>query len=289
MTRLFGRKVEVECGNRTAINMAPIVFSSDFDIEFEYRRNDSTTVVDTASVTIWNAGQKLGDLFQNLSKDTYIKIKGGYEEREGTLFSGDVTQIDPIAEGPNTGWRIIVGDGAVAINTPIVKAYRPKMDTKRIVDDVLDAMKNAGAELAAGMKKLVTEATSGKTEDGLTAIRQSAGSALEKILGKVNLEPRVVNDEIYFVDKATGELRDYSMNLSSTTGLIGSVKNSTRKEKDNKTTEGVTFQCLILPDIFPGRRVNIESRLVTGSFVVREVSARGNNRSGDWTMEVFAS
>jgi hypothetical protein len=289
MTRLFGRKVTVECGNRTAINMKPVIFDDQFHIEFEYRRNDSTTMADTASVTIWNAGQYLGDLFQNLSKDTYLKIRGGYEGREGTLFAGDVTMIDPIAEGVDSGWRVIVGDGAVALNVPVIKSYRPKMNTKKIVDDIFAAMKEGGAELAAGMKKVLDTAVAGKTEGGMTAIRDSAGAALEKILAPMNVEPRIVNDEVYFVDKQTGELRDYSMNLSPQTGLVGSVKRSTRTEKDNKVTEGVTFTCLILPDIFPGRRVNIESRLVTGSFVVREASARGSNYGGDWTMECFAS
>lgn len=286
MTRLFGRRVEIECGNR---GETAVKFGNDFDIEFEIKRNDSSTVADTASVTIWNAGQYLGDLFAFVNQNSYLKISGGYEGREGVLFAGDVTQVDPIFEGPNTGWRVVVGDGVNAINIPIVKAYRPQINTKKIVDDVLDAMKSAGAELAAGMKKIIESVTSGKTESGMTSLRESAGSALEKIMAKANLEPRVVNDEIYFVDKQTGELQDFAVNLSPATGLVGSVKRSTRTEKDKKVTEGVTFTCLILPEIFPGRRVNIESRLANGSFVVREVSARGSNHSGDWIMECFAS
>lgn len=286
MGQLFGRKISVECGNR---GQEAYVFGSDFHIDFEYRRNDSTKVADSATVTIWNAGRRLGNLFTFLDETSYIRISGGYAEREGVLFMGDVTQVDPIKDGVNSGWQVICGDGVGALKVPVIKSYKPQMNTGKIIDDILDTMKSAGAELAAGMKAVLAAITTGKIEEGMTAFRGSAGDALEKVLGKAGAEPRIVNDEIYIVDKETGELRDFSVNLTPATGLIGSPRRSTRTEGDNKVTEGVTFNCLILPDIFPGRRVNIESQLIEGSFIVREMTARGSNYSGDWTAEVFAS
>jgi len=63
--------------------------------------------------------------------------------------------------------------------------------------------------------------------------------------------------------------------LNASTGLIGSPS------KDKKGV--VTARVLIRPGLDPGRRVVLESALVSGSFEIRSLEIVGETRGNEWT------
>jgi hypothetical protein len=72
--------------------------------------------------------------------------------------------------------------------------------------------------------------------------------------------------------------------LSPTTGLLGSPEWSTPNKEGKPPTLKVTS--LLLPQILPGRRVQLDARAAKGVFKVQQLNHQGDTHEGDWRTEM---
>jgi len=292
MTKLYNRDVEITIGSRSNL-VDSVSFGVDFDIDFSVNMTASGKDPNTANVKIYNANVQDHDLFIFDFDDLYLQINAGYNNITGTLYSGDITYMNEYKENVNWVLEIVAGDGQKAAKDNIIQlSYKPDVSAKKIVNDIIDTMKNAGNIVVSSISETALSALAKKKEKAGRTISESAGDALEKMLDKFSYKYTIQNNEliIYAVDDA---IETDAIYLSEETGLINSpaIKRIEKGRKGKKTvTNGVEFDCLIQPNIKPGCTVEIDSinDSCSDQYVVQDVTVSGTTKDSNYHMRVFA-
>ena len=187
------------------------------------------------------------------------------------MFVGDVVKTVQKIESPDIITTIEVADGDNKYrNARLEKGYPPNTKLNPVFDDL---EKSIG--LSRGVREGVPEKTyahgltlSGLSRDHLDVLTRSNG-----------LEWSVQDETLQIIPEGQGTSESLIL-LSPDSGLIGSP---------NKTKKGVEFISLIQPKLRPGRRVQVDSRLVKGIFKIRKVTHEGDSHEGDFLSKCEAT
>lgn len=289
MVVLNTRKCEISLEMDTSSSSGGIKFNESFKIVFNIDRVADGTRPDSLNLTIYNVDF---DNYRTFKYDPLVNVKvlvkAGYKEQYGLIYKGDVTNIEYVKEGTENMLRITAGDGAVALKTPVAKTYS-NAQASTIAEDIIKEMKASGLEIAKGAIDAIKAKLTGEKETGKTIIKESAKKALNKVLKKNGLDYGVVNNELHVVDSIKRKIPDFGVKLSGLNGLIGYPNKKRDQQTDGTFKEFITFNCLLNPDIIPGREVEIDSKYITGKFIVQDMRINGDTwSSGEWMIEAEA-
>jgi len=260
MEHLWQRYAAVTLGNRE--NGEAVKYDG-LRIVFQVEKNSESNA-NTAKISIYNLGSKGRALAER--KKAFVLLEAGYGERFEQLFYGDVTRAYISRQGPDWVITAECGDGSVALRSVhIDKSYAPGTDVKNIIQDVVQGFVDQGKVVIGSLLGLKSE----KAQSGM-ALSGAGKSILDDLTRKQGLEWSIQDNTLQILP-SDRDIGRQAVLLSPSTGLIGSP---IRREVEGG--QGVEFKALILPQLFPGRLIKIESRQVTGFFKLREVSFAGD-------------
>ena len=238
---------------------------------------NATKNLETGASTIWNPTTHPPTLIFN----------AGYGDNVKNLFVGDIARVVTKYVGADIITTIEAGDGEEAFaKARLDKSFAPGAK----VGDVLDNIKKAMG-LGEGKDKGVMRNDSFLNGIPLTGL---ARNHLDMIAQRQNLEWSIQNNTLQFLPRGQATDEDVVL-LNGETGLIGVptktkvVNRSLIKSADGKDAQsGIQLLALLNPEIYPGRRIKVESKSVNGVFRVTKATYVGDTHAQPWYVEIEA-
>lgn len=214
-------------------------------------------------------------------QDAVVIVQAGYV---GTglsqIFNGNARTISHSYSGVDWITKVACGDGEKAIRTArISKSFKAGVDAKAVFKDLLGAV-----GLPSGNAQKTVDSASMRGLGAFTSgfsLQGSAYDLLHERARAAGLRLFVHDGQLQMLgDKDTTV--DTAVYLSADTGLKGSPE---RGEKGV-----VKARSFLNPDIFPGRRVQLDSLVIKGVFRCEKVVHKADTHGGvdEWesTMEL---
>ena len=235
-----------------------------------------------ATVRIWNLTRDHQAQIQEAA-DAQLVVEAGYEDDRGPeqLFRGEVSRARanqaPTSRTERSGQDVITfvegrDAGGAYQRARIEQSFEPDVQVSTVVRACADAL-GVGAgnvEELAGIAELGTGGT--MYPEGIVLSGQ-ASRELTRILRELGLRWSVQHGALQLLRR--GEpLQTRAIRLTPSTGLLGSPTVGTRGR--------VNARALLTPDLWPGRRVRLESERVQGRFSCRSVTYIGDSHGSDW-------
>lgn len=267
MSQLFLRKVVVQVHDLKLV---------DLDVSFEIEKSLAPKTPNSAEVRIWNLNPQNRQRLQELEK-VYVSIEAGYVSGTSLIFRGDLRDVVSSRDGSEWITTITSDSGRRARKKRILKSFAPGASVGEVLKSAAEAM---GVRLGNTAVKTVQAKIAGTQANKFFNGYALAGAIdyeLTRLARSVGLEWSVQDDELQFLD-AGRPLKEMGVKLTPQTGLVGSP------EPGNK---GVTeVRCLMIPDLFPGRRVQVDSEHIKGIYRIETTRHRGGTAERDWYVDL---
>jgi hypothetical protein len=267
VTELFGRKYRLQVDTLVIEGL---------DIEFEVEKSLDGKTPNSADVRIWNLNADHRKALQGLEK-VYVSLEAGYESGMSLLFRGDLRDAASARDGADWITQITSDSGRRARRARLAKSFAPASS----VSDVLQAAAKAmGVRLgntaakAAAAKIRGTQAA--KAFNGY-ALAGQLERELDRICRACGLEWSIQDDELQLLD-AGAPLQEIGIKLTPETGMVGSPEPGTKG--------AVNVTCLMIPDVYPGRRIQLESQHINGVFRVQTSKHSGTTADRRWYIDL---
>lgn len=272
--RLYGRRarisvdtVQVDAGDDTG-----------FDVEFEVEK-DLSGKPNTASLKIWGLSEDHRTALSAKAKAARprVRIEAGYIEGMSRIFEGDVRHLWHEHEGSEFVTHCETGDGERYVATGrIFRAWAPGTPVSTVLKDVARA-------LGAGDGNLQTAVISAALEGWGPVYTQGAAVAgktvniLNRITRSCGLEWSIQDGVLQILGQGQS-LAGTAILLNAETGLIGSPS----IDHTGKNAGQVLVKTLMIPDLFPGRKLHIDAANLKGDYRVEKAKYTGATNGNEW-------
>jgi hypothetical protein len=274
MTTLFDRAWNITVGD-VEVSRRIGAEQRGLDVEFTVKKTTKREP-NTCVLKIWNLAP---DTRKRLTdpKAVTVRVEAGYGKQVSQLYLGEVRALAPgEKEGTDIVTELTSGDGEKATQG---KRLAVPVGAKASAGDVL---RSIARELGLGLGNVNQMATKLATK-GLalypkgTVIHGNAARALDDYCRSAGLEWSIQDGALQILDRGAAlDSRPYILKYDS--GLLGSPK----LDKDGHVTANV----LMVPELRPGLRVQIESLAVNGLFRLIQVDYKGSTFGNDWGMTI---
>jgi hypothetical protein len=269
VSTLFGRRWRITIGE---------IQSETVDLRFKVTRT-LTARPGAAEIDVFNLSP---DHRRELAaaRRPLVRIEVGYRSVGPWIaFQGDGRRTLNTRDSADWITKVTAGDGEHALRSArLSRSFAPDVQLADVVRYVAGAMAvdtgNVLEQLQSrGLDRLGDAFPGGVVLHGLAEMH------LRQILDSAGLSWSVQDGVLQVVPRGRA-LRREAVLLSSSTGMIGSPE----VDKSNV----VKVNALLTPDLVPGQLVQIESRVVSGTFRIERTEATGDTRGDDWqvAMEV---
>lgn len=272
----FKRKIEIIVSN----NKNSVIISNlscKFSCERTIKKENNT-----GQLVIYNAKENTRNNL--LTSDSYVIVKAGYadEGNIGIIFSGVVTES--INKKSSNTWESELKVQEVGLNkeglkyTNISISYKEKTPLVKILNDI-SGMLNIPIIGLENSTKLIN--------NGFTYAGNVTNLILE-LEKELNTEDNGVyfdNNEMVVYKKNFQNSKFGVIRVTGESGLIGFpeiVQNE--KEKDDK--KRIKFKSILNPKFKINSVINLNSKNITGSFIIEKINHIADNFGGDFISEV---
>jgi len=253
---------------------------TDLNVRFTVKRSLSAKVANTCEIDIYNLAADSRGALQG-QRDVYVSLDAGYAAGASTIFRGDLAEAWSTRDGNEWITTVTSDDGGTKRKTKrIQKTYPAGANIPAMFESIATelglGLGNLGhvAASAAFLSTGMRTAPAGYTASG-SAIEQ-----LERLARACGLTFSVQDGQLQFLafNAATA---DAPIALNPATGLVDSPEMG--KDKSVKA------KALMVPGLWPGRRVELKSRHVTGLYRVDTTAHKGELDGADWGVELELS
>jgi len=264
----FIRALEVQLGT---------IKFQDLDAQFSVVRTTSKAP-NTCELKVFNLNPDHRAELAALS-DVFVSIEAGYAGEVSEIFKGDLREATSERDGADWITTISGGDGLKAIRRArINKSFAKGTKTGKVIQEIVKELGIDPGNLNEALlfdpefEGAGSEYLNGTTLSGL------ASTELDAILKSVGKEWSIQSNTLQILDRAK-PLEGFVFKLTPTTGLIGSPTIG---------SDGVVnARALLNGQILPGRKVQIESENIPGSFVrVDRAEFTGDTSGADWYVDL---
>lgn len=264
---LFGRRLRVQVDT---------LLLEGFDVRFEITKSLSPKTPNAAELKIWNLNADHRKHLQELER-VYLSLDAGYASGTSLLFRGDLRDVVSSRLGADWVTTVTSDSGRRARKQRIVKSFAPGSSVGSVLEAAAKAM---GVRLGNTAQRVVNAKIAGtkasKFFNGY-ALAGAIDEELDRLARSVGLEWSIQDDELQFLDYGA-PLAQLAIKLAPHCGLIGSP------EPGNKGI--VEARSLILPDVYPGRRVQVEAEHVQGMFRIETTKHIGSSFGEEWWIDM---
>lgn len=276
------RKVRLEAkgsGGSLKINEGGINLH-DLKIGFSITKGISSTQ-NSAQIKIWNLSQSsrnsLGKELDDITLEAgYLPANGG--GNVSIIFKGQIRDVEHTRDGADIITTLSCGEGDKAFrNSMISKTYKAGTPTKDVLEDIYKEFEKEG--VTKGEWKLPEDVGEFKRPYSVCGTCKREADQLSRSKGFYwSIQNGTM--EVIPSDGYVGGV----VFISAETGLIDSP---------TITDNGIKFKALLNPAVRPNRRVQVKSLTLemnseNGEYRVGQVSYQGDNRDGDFTINVEA-
>jgi hypothetical protein len=266
---------------------------TDFHIEFDITKSADSNM-NTAVFRIYNLNRDHRKQLQSLEeKDGYLYFRVGYaDEPLVLLFVGNIISYSARREGAEIITELTCGDGyRYIVDSDINVAYPENTSLTTIFNDLAKATgasigNISGKALGKVFKNGIT--LSGRVYNYLDQYCRTYHMSWSINDGVIDI--RDINSKSqstgYLITPENGLIGEPSETNNKVNKKKAKTKQSTEELVDDTPTAGVSFTCLLQPEIRPDRVVEVRSNFVGGFYAVKSVTHKGSFEGSDWYTEV---
>jgi len=277
MTQLFRRSWSIQIGttriSSISINLLTVKFSVEKSLEREPNR---------ATVRIANLSEALRRRIE-LEDDPQLEIRAGYEDLEDVIFVGDVRDAWSERDGADIWLVVESDDGGRSYRTArIARSFQPGTALATVIYACVDAIGvgRGNSTQIAPLAELDSGGTifaNGYTVDGV------AWRELDRVCRSASLRWSIQSGVIQ-LRRAGQPAETRAIRLSPGTGLVGSPSRGKRDPRQRRKRIGA--RSLLIPGLYPGRVVVLESAEVEGNWLCRRTNYIGDSSGQDWYVDL---
>lgn len=276
MSRAFRRAWSVTIGT-TRIESGTNELALKFSVEKSLEREPNKATVQIANLRPDRRRQ-----LEQLSSPQ-IELRAGYIDMEDVIFVGDARDIWSERDKTDVVTNIEAEDGGRSYRTATLeRSFTPNVSVVTVLRACTDAM-GVGIGNAASIISSAELDTAGDRFAGGVVLSGQAWRSLDRICRSCSLSWSIQNGVLQ-LRQAGLPAETRAIRLAPSTGLIGSPTRGMRDERTNR----VAYQarCLIMPGLYPGRVITLESSEINGGFLCRRVGFSGDSSGEDWFAEL---
>lgn len=252
-------------------------------INFTIQKSDSTTL-NTTKIKLWNLNSEQISILTKTGCS--IEITAGYGTSRPVIFKGTVANVNESLDSADRLIEIEAVDGFASLSeTTVSLSYSGKISTLKVFKDVANQLNLPVCYSATAQTTLensyfsngysfvgyaqyvlddICELTSlmWTIQDGVLQIRKSS-EGISTTIHKINKETGLINVP----------QRVYSSSTSNTDTTTDTVSDM---------LYGYEIEYFLDGSIGIGDRVYVESKIVTGIYMVSDLTIEGDNLEGNW-------
>jgi hypothetical protein len=209
-----------------------------------------------------------------------VRIEVGYDNQLSRIFEGDLQWAESTLNRVDWETRLQLGDGLRAYrHGRISKAYRAGATVKQLVTDTAKSMGLTVPTTVAQARELERQFANGVTLSG-PAYRE-----MTRLLAPLGKQWSIQDGRLQILGR--NETRaDEIIRISEDTGMKGSPSFGSPPDKKRPPILHVLTLCR--PEITPGGRILVESKVVNGLFRVERLRHNGDTHANVWDTEIEA-
>jgi len=223
-----------------------------------------------------------------------VQLEAGYKDDIGTIFRGDLRTLVIRREGPDLLIEIQATEGGHAYRSAEIKrAWKSNTPVSVVIQACAEAMDIGTGNLDRVINDLKITGVGSSFAHGY-AVRGNAFKALDKLIRSTNYQVSIQRGVLQFQERGQPVDRNI-FSLSSDTGLVGTpepIVDATVLGKDGKPSKkhqgGVKFKTLLLHQLRPGVKVNLDAENTKGDFNLTEVTFSGSSFGNEWNCDCTA-
>lgn len=256
------------------IEVSPDIRIKDLRIKFEIKKNIEPNL-NSGKVEIYNLSEEIRNRISS-TPDGIVRVFAGYKYNEGliSIGIGNISNVLHNIKNPDVVTTIYVKDGFNSLlNNNIALSFIDKTPLDDIIKSVIKKL---------GIPVKYTEFDASVLLNKGLSYFGSISRILSVLAVQFNFTWSIQNGELLIIDSASGTGLN-SVFLSEKTGLIENpdliIKNKQLAEL-NQNDYLVT--ALLQPQMEVGDNAVIDSSVLKGSFVVKDLIHLGDTRGNEW-------
>lgn len=257
MSLLFDRRVSLTFGlpgeTGTKIDSLRIAFKIE---------KTSEPFPNKAEIRVWNMKESSRSLAERSGLALFLDA--GYVSNTKGIFVGTDGRVLSSREGADIITTFEYGDGEKEFQTKTFdKSFSPSTPIRSIFSSVIEAL-----GLSEGDTSGIKDETllSGLTLSG------PVRNHLDTLTARQGLEWSIQDGALQII-KRGGTVLNGIVELGAGTGLIGSPK---------KKDKGLEVTSLLMPELVPGRTLQLNSRFLQGDYRILKVTHQGDTHGREW-------
>lgn len=281
---LFKRNVKVTCWRETVptdvtkfeVSRLPNQTEiKDLRVQFHIRR-DHSKHPNSCDVTITNLSQTTRADLE--TKPLMVQLEAGYNDVSRFMFAGDLRFAMTKMDGPNWHTLLQLADGDCHFRwSRMNKNYGKNTTVKTVLRDAAKSMgmvlpKHVEADPVLNQALPLGALAYGPTRDVLTKYLAPYGYSWSIQDGQLS----ILRDDRTHADTYR--------EIGEEFGMIGSPEFGS-PPKSGKPPH-MTVSMLLYPELRPGGKVKLTSKVKNGFFKIERVEHKGDTHGHDWTTEV---
>lgn len=281
MSKLYSRRYRVVIGDSVEIDGLDVAFH----ITKSTKKEPNKAEISIYNLSDDTRGKIEGkrDQLGKLKNPVAVDFHAGYRDGTSLIFAGDVHTIVTVKEGNDLVTKLYGGDGLAQVRQARV-SFGVKKGTR--FTDVFKKIAQGGGFNLGNLVEVTSDAKikdMGSTFPEGTVVDGSAYDELERLAESAGFEVSIQDRALQF--KKKGEAVDETaIELSADTGLIGSPSVEAQQDPGKKSPQEkfVVAECLLIPGIFPGRKINLTESNLKGTYEAVVVEAQGERSGEKW-------
>lgn len=251
------------------------------DINFEVQKSVEREP-NTAKIQVYNLSPHRRAQVRE-TEDLTVKLEAGYVGQTSVLFEGDVRTADSVPDGVDVIITLECEDGGTAYRaTRVNRSFEAGTSVQTVLRAAAEAMGVGDGNLREVSQTVELEGGGTMYPEG-TVLSGRACDEVDRIARSCGLTWSVQNGVLQF-RRGSQPLETTAIRLTPNTGLIGSPSRVT--ETQGQRHGLVDAMALLIPGLYPARKVVLESREVEGQFQVHRVKHIGDSAGADWFAEL---
>jgi len=269
LTQLFQRRAEIAVGG---------LLVSDLRVAFKIEKT-ARRAPNKCEIRVWNLNPDHRRQLEQLAttrRTIPVQINAGYVEALGTIYVGELRTARTERDGPNLITTLAGGDGARAQGARVSRAFGAGTPLASVLGHVADAL---GLGRGNSVEAFATAALGGNVREFAhgTVVHGRAADELDGLTRSAGLEWSIQDGALQVLPLGA-PLSTTAVVLSASSGLVGSPTVDAR---------GVLkARALLLPDLVPGRLVDVEGEILRGRYRIDKASLSGDTSGKDWHVEI---
>ena len=264
-----------------SIEISPDIKVEDLKIRFDVKKSILSNQ-NYCRVDIYNLSQATRNRIAS-DASSLVRIRAGYVQNGGlvSIGQGNVSNVIHTLQHPDIITTIYSKDGFNSIiDNNISLSFKENTTLKSVIDAIARDLK-----LPVKFADYDQNAT---FKNGYSYLG-SIPNALDQLGEQFNFKWSIQNDQLMII-RSGGSNKNKSVSLSAETGLIESPELIIKTKNlplTNRNEYKVT--ALLQPQLEAGDLIDIQSKVITGTFVVKELNHLGDTRGNEWFTKIIVT